>query len=183
MRQYENWQKRKNYKDRFTSSIATIHPNMFFFGLSSIISKVFVADFEHVFVCCKRYSTKPIVILILKYLSQQTNTYSKSAVETLKGNSRECASLSTTCSMSKTLFKCFLVLYEHVFVYCDVFAVAISFLRFLLSILNRFHTLISFYLLSYLYWVHKKPPEVFFKKRVLYIYAIFTVLGSLFNKV
>ena len=156
---------------------------MFSFGLSSIISKVFVADFEHVFVCCKRYSTKPIIILILKYLSQQTNTYSKSAIETLKGNSRNCASLSTTCSMSKTLFKCFLVLYEHVFVYCDVFAVAISFLRFLLSILNRFHTLISFYLLSYLYWVHKKPPEVFFKKRVLYIYAIFTVLGSLFNKV
>ena len=129
---------------------------MLSFGLSSIISKVFVADFEHVFVCCKRYSTKPIIILILKYLSQQTNTYSKSAMETLKGNSRDCASLSTTCSMSKTLFKCFLVLYEHVFVYCGVFAVAISFLRFLLSILNRFHTLISFNLLSDLYWVHKK---------------------------
>ena len=29
--------------------------------------------------------------------------------------------------MSKTLFKCFLVYYEHVFVYCDVFAVKISF--------------------------------------------------------
>ena len=57
---------------------------MFSFGLSSVISKVFVADFEHVFVCWKRYSTKTIVVLILKYLAQQTNTYSKSAAETLK---------------------------------------------------------------------------------------------------
>ena len=80
---------------------------MFSFGLSSVISKVFVADFEHVFFCWKRYSTKTIVVLILKYLAQQTNTYSKSAAETLKANSRDCASLLTTCSMSKTLFKCF----------------------------------------------------------------------------
>ena len=86
---------------------------MFSFGLSSVISKVFVADFEHVFFCWKRYSTKTIVVLILKYLAQQTNTYSKSAAETLKANSRDCASLLTTCSMSKTLFKCFLVYYEH----------------------------------------------------------------------
>ena len=107
---------------------------MFYFGLSSVISKVFVADFEHVIVCWERYSTKTIVILILKHLVQQTNTYSKSAVETLKANSRDCASLLTTCSMSKTLFECFLGYYEHVFVYCDVFAVKISFLRFLLSI-------------------------------------------------
>ena len=107
---------------------------------------------------------KTIVVLILKYLAQQTNTYSKSAAETLKANSRDCASLLTTCSMSKTLFKCFLVYYEHVFVYCDVFAVKISFLRFLSSTLNRLHTLIYFYLLSDLYWVQKKPPEVFFKK-------------------
>ena len=57
---------------------------MFSFGLSSVISKVFVADFEHVFVCLKRYSTKTIVVLILKYLAQQTNTYSKSAAETPK---------------------------------------------------------------------------------------------------
>ena len=61
--------------------------NIFSFGLSSVISKVFVADFEHIFVCtkiAKRCSTKTTVILILKYLSQQTNTYSKSAAETLK---------------------------------------------------------------------------------------------------
>ena len=64
-----------NFKDRFTSYITTTYPNMFSFGLLSIVSKVFVADFEHVFVCWKRYSTKTIVVLILKYLAQQTNTY------------------------------------------------------------------------------------------------------------
>ena len=47
------------------------------FGLSSVISKVFVADFEHMFICWKRYSTKTTVVLILKYLTQ-------SAAETLK---------------------------------------------------------------------------------------------------
>ena len=140
---------------------------MFSFGLSSVICKVFVADFEHLLVCWKRYSTKTIVILILKYLAQQTSTYSMSAVETLKANSRDCASLLTTCSMSKTLFKCFLVYYEHAFVYCHAFVVTISFWMYLLSILNRFHTLIYFYLLTVLYWVQKKPPEVFFKKGVL----------------
>ena len=55
---------------------------MFSFGLSSVISKVFVADFEHVFVYWERY--RIIVVLILKDLSQQTNTYSKSATEILK---------------------------------------------------------------------------------------------------
>ena len=49
---------------------------MFSSGLSSVISKAFVADFEHVFVCWKRYRAKAIVVLILKYLAQQTNTYS-----------------------------------------------------------------------------------------------------------
>ena len=107
---------------------------MFSFGLSSVISKEFLADFEHVFFCWKRHSTKTIVVLILKYLAQQTNIYSNSAAETLKVNSRDCASLLTTCSMSKTLFKCFLVYYEHVFVYCDVSAVTISFSMSLLSI-------------------------------------------------
>ena len=117
---------------------------MFSFGLSSVISKVFVADFEHVFFCWKRYSTKTIVVLILKYLAQQTNTYSKSVAETLKANSRNCASLLTTCRMPKTLFKCFLLYYEHFFVYCDVFAVPISFSMYVLSILIRFHTLSTF---------------------------------------
>ena len=89
---------------------------MFPFGLSPVTSKVFVADFEHVLVYWKRYSTNTIVVLILKYLAQQTNTYSKSAAETLKANSRDCASLLSTCSTSKTLLKCFLVYYEHVLV-------------------------------------------------------------------
>ena len=57
---------------------------MFSFGLLSVVSKAFVTDFEHVFVCWKRYSTKTIVVLILKYLAKETNTYSKPAAETLK---------------------------------------------------------------------------------------------------
>ena len=48
---------------------------MFSFGLSSVISKVLVADFEDVFVCWKRYRIAVIVLLILKYFAQQTNTY------------------------------------------------------------------------------------------------------------
>ena len=136
-----------NYKDKIT----TAYPNMFSYRLSSVISKVFVADFEHVFVCWKRYSTKTIVVLILKYLGHQANTYSKSAAETLKAPSRDCASVLTTCSMSKTLFKCFLLCYEDLFVYCDVFGVTISFSISFLSILNRFLTFICFYLLSVLY--------------------------------
>ena len=40
-----------NFKDRFTSYITTTYPNMFSFGLSSVISKVFVASYERVFVC------------------------------------------------------------------------------------------------------------------------------------
>ena len=131
---------------------------MFPFGLSPVISKVFVADFEHVFVYWKKYSTNTIVALIPKYLAQQTNTYSKSAAETLKANSRDCASLLSTCSTSKTLFKCFLVYYEHVLVYCDIFAVTISFPMSLWSTLNRFHTFIYFYLLSVLLRAQKKPP-------------------------
>ena len=55
--------------------------------------------------------------------------------------------------------------YEHVFVY--VFAVTTSFSILNFSIFNRFQTLIYFYLLSILYCVPKKPPEVPFKKGVL----------------
>ena len=156
---------------------------MFSFGLSSVISKVFVADFEHVFVCWKRYSTKTIVVLILKYLAQQTNTYSKSAAETLKANCRDCASLWTTCSMSKTLFKCFLVYYEHVFVYCDVFVVTISFSMYLLSILNRFQTFIYFYLLSVLHWVRQRCSLKKVFSKITHFFRKTPVLRSLFNKV
>ena len=111
---------------------------MFSFGLSSVISKVFVADFEYVFSCWKRHSTKTILVLILKYLAQQTNTYSISAVEILRANSRYCSSLLITCSMSKTLFKRFRCAMNM-----PLF-VTISFSMYLLSILNRFHTLSTF---------------------------------------
>ena len=148
--------------------------------LQLLIRTCFLSDYRLLFVrfllltlsmwfffCWKRHSTKTVVLLFLRYLAQQTNTYSKSAAETLKANCKDCASLWTTCSMSKTFFKCFLVYYEHAFVYCDVFVVKISFSMYLLSVLNRFHTLTYFYLLSVLYWIQKKPPEVFFKKGVL----------------
>ena len=61
-----------------------IYIYIYIFGLSSVISKVSVGDFENLLVWWKRYSTKTIVALILKYLAQQTNTYSKSVAETLK---------------------------------------------------------------------------------------------------
>ena len=137
---------------------------MFSFGLSSVICKVFVADFEHVFFCLKRHSTKTIVVVILKYLAQQRNTYSNSAVETLKGNSRDWGSLLTTCSTSKTLFKCFRCTMNM-----PLFTAMFLLSRFLFwCIYCQFWTdshLIYFYLLSVLYWVQKKPPELFFKKR------------------
>ena len=49
-----------------------------------LISNIFVAEFHHVFVCCKRYRITIILPLILKYLAQQTDTYSRSVTETLK---------------------------------------------------------------------------------------------------
>ena len=136
--------------------------------------------------CWKRHSTKTIVVLILKYLAQQTYTYTNS--ETLKANSRDCASLLTTCSMSKILFKWFLVYYEHVFIYCDVFAVTISFLDVFIVNYKQISHLIYFYLLSVLNWVRKKPPEMmFFKKRcslkLRNIFSKMPVLGSLSNNV
>ena len=70
-------------------------------------SKLLIRICEHVFFYWKRHITKTILVLILKYLAQQTNTYSNSAVETLRTNSRDCASLLITYNMSKTLFKCF----------------------------------------------------------------------------
>ena len=63
-----------------------------FFGLSSAICKVCVADFEHVFVCWKRYSTKTIAVVILKHLIQQANTYSKSTAENLKQDEKSAKS-------------------------------------------------------------------------------------------
>ena len=101
------------------------------------------------------------MLLILRYLAQQTNNYSKSAAETLKASSRDCASLLTACSMFSGIY------YEHVFVYCDVFAVTISFSMYLLSILHRFHTLSTF--ICYQFCIESMSPEeatrgVFLKK-------------------
>ena len=104
----------------------------------------------------------------------------------LRANSRYCSSLLITCSMSKTLFKRFrcamnMPLFTGCF-YCydfffDVFIVNFE------QISHQFY----FYLLSVLYWIQKKTPEVFFKKRCsLKLRNIFRktpVLGSLFNKV
>ena len=46
---------------------------MFAFGLSSsVLSKVSIADFEHVFVCWEMCGITIAVVLILKYLTQQT---------------------------------------------------------------------------------------------------------------
>ena len=142
---------------------------MFSFGLSSVISKVFVADFEHVFFFLleKAQQQNTIAVQILKYLAQQTNTYSNIDAETLKANSKDCASLLTTCSMSKTLFK-YRVYYEHAFVYCDVSAVTISFLIHLLSILNRFHTLSTFVCYQFCIESRRSP------KGVLQNYGIFS---------
>ena len=160
---------------------------MFSFGLSPVVSKAFIADFEHGFFCWKRYSTKPVVVLIVKYLAQQTKTYSKSSVETPKANSRDCASLLTTCSISKTLFKCFLVTMNM-----SLFTAMFLLLPFIFRcIYCQFSTDFTPWstdlLLSVFHWVEKKPPDVFFKKRCpLKLRNIFRktpLLGSLFNKV
>ena len=81
-----------------------------------------------------------------------------------KIKSRDCASLLTTCNMSKTLLKCFSgVLWTGLcLLWC--FCFYYFFLDVVLAILNTFHTLIYFYQLSVLYWVQKKRPEAFFKK-------------------
>ena len=62
------------------------HPDLFSFGLSSATSKISVTAFEHVFVSWEKYFRIRItiaVVLIRKYLTQQTNSYSNSATETL----------------------------------------------------------------------------------------------------
>ena len=53
---------------------------MFSFGLSSVISKAFVVDFEHVFVCWETYR---IVLQILE-IPYPANKYLKSTTENLK---------------------------------------------------------------------------------------------------
>ena len=67
----------------------------------------------------------------LKDVSQETSTYSKLATEIPK---QDYVSLLTTCYMSKSSVKSFLVYYEHFFVYCDAFVFKIIF--FYLFIVN-----------------------------------------------
>ena len=56
-----------NYKLQLLTS------DIFAFGLSSsVLSKVSIADFEHVFVCWEICGITIAVALILKYLTQQT---------------------------------------------------------------------------------------------------------------
>ena len=83
----------------------------------------------------------------------------------------------------------FLVYYEHVFVYYDVFIFTISFLMFLLSILNRFHALIYFF--SVISFKHVLSPEAAtrgvlqkrYSLKLRNIYRKLPVLEALFNKV
>ena len=171
--------------------------------LQLLIRTCFLSDYRLLFVrfllltlsmwfffCWKRHSTKIVVLLFLRYLAQQTNTYSKSAAETLKASSRDCASLLTACSMSKTLFNFFLVYTINM----SLFTVMFLLLRYLFRcIYCQFYTDFTPYLLlsviSFVLspWVQKKPPEVvFLKKCSLKLRNIFRktpVLGSLFNKV
>ena len=80
---------------------------MFSFGLSYVISRVSIAEFEHVFVCWERYRITVVALRILE-ISYPANKYSKSTIETLKqdkksvkSNSTDCVSLLTICNMSK----------------------------------------------------------------------------------
>ena len=50
------------------------NPNTFSFGLCYVISKVFVADFEHTFACWERsfrIKTTFVVVIILNYLTSK----------------------------------------------------------------------------------------------------------------
>ena len=105
---------------------------------------------EYVFLFCYfpillRYRIKLNVILILKYLAQQTNTCKMWSL--LKVNSKECVSLSITSNTSKTLFKCFSGLLWTFICLLWCFYFYDFFLMILLSILNRFHAVI--YLFCY----------------------------------
>ena len=57
--------------------------NIFSFGLSAVISKVTVADFEHVFVCWAMYTKTTVVLRILEVL-YPASKYLKSTTEALK---------------------------------------------------------------------------------------------------
>ena len=58
--------------------------NKFSFELSSVISDVFVADFEHVFVCWGRYRITITVLRIIEKPYPANQSLLKSTTETLK---------------------------------------------------------------------------------------------------
>ena len=116
----------------------------FSLGLSSVISKVSVVDFEH------EYQT--LLFESLKYFNPETNTYSKLATETrceicYKSTLLTAFLYEQPVKCLRLLLSPFLLYYEHFFVYCDAFVFKITFWICLLSILNRFHALI--YLFCY----------------------------------
>ena len=124
--------------------------NKFSFELSSVISKVFIADFQHVFFCWERCRITIAVLWIIEklYLANKSllkvnNRNSKTRCEMLKVNSRDCVFLLTNYNISKTFFQ--------VFFWCTVnMSLPYSFLMSLLSILNRFHMLwYSFSVISF----------------------------------
>ena len=127
---------------------------MFSFRSSSVVSKVSVADFEHLFFCWEKYFKirKTIVVaLILKELTQQTNTYSKSATEILKQdmisvkvNSRDCAFLLTTFNMSNTCSSVFLAYYNISLFTVMLYVYDFFFDVFMINF-KQFHVLIYFF--------------------------------------
>ena len=57
---------------------------MFSFELSSVISKVFIADFEHVFICWGRYRINISVLRIIEKPYPANKSLLKVPTETLK---------------------------------------------------------------------------------------------------
>ena len=71
---------------------------------SLVISKVSVADFEHVFVCWEIVENNYCCSSNTSNTLSSKQIHSKSTTETLK---QETVSLLTTCNMSKTFLKRF----------------------------------------------------------------------------
>ena len=119
---------------------------MFSFGLSSVICKIFVADFEHVvFFLLEKTQHKNCCASIPKILCPANKYLLKVSSRNPKSQQQRLRFFINSLQHVQDLVQLFSgIYYEHVFVYCDVFAVTISFSMYLLSILNRFHTLFTF---------------------------------------
>ena len=125
---------------------------MFSFGLYLLLFARFVLLTLSIFLfagkdiaqkhCC---SNPKIPFLANKYLLKV------SVSKPVKVNSRDCASLLTTCNMFKLCLSVFLVYYEYVFVYCDAFVFTIFDVFFVH--MKQISHLDFHYLLPVLYWV------------------------------